>query len=445
MKIANGAVMATFVLLAAMPAAQAAARLKLTIQTQHAPKAGSRNVPADDTRQVDVVLDADHISAAWARRTTVYDFQRRRRLVLDDAERSYVDYSLYDVVGSRSAELAHRQKMAGAMGAAGLQDALPSLLDEMHVLAVARAGQPAPVESAGGTAWSDAGGKPLARRGEVLLEAGPDDVRAYAQLLRYMVGGHPKILAALARGKGIPQQLVFTFRHTWGERTSTVTVSQLQALAQAPGYELSGWNARSPAGAGALDELLDRAAALDAPTIQAQRERVAGEADAAWSEGRVFQAFLGSMEGYLMTGGKPPRPFTPRQLEQVRAEPSVRLLNGILSARTQEQYAQAVGMFAPLRVPAGPKAYVLQVFEANDRIQLGEVGRAVPMFAEVLRANPALAGVYKDLGDALFLQFDGVRAWRSWDAGRRIAPAFENFRKVDEFETRLAQDFPEYF
>lgn len=430
--------------LLAAPAAKAAARLQLSIQTQNTPKPGSRNVPAGDTRQLEATLAGSYIAASSAQHTTVYDFQRRRRLVLDDARRSYVDHSLYDVAGGRGAELLNRKHLAGAMGAAGLQDAMPGALADAHVLAVTQATLPSPVESADGTGWNDGAGQPMARRGTVLLEAGADDVRAYAQLLRYTVGGHPQILAALAAGKGIPQQVVFSFRHPWGESTRTVTVKTVQTLPRQPTYDLSGWQQRSTPDASRMDELLDRAAVLDADAVGAARKRTQAQADDAWRAGRVFEAYLGTLEFHLMSG-LPMERFAPQQLEQLRADAAVQRLNRIMAARSKEQVAQAVGQFAGLQQAAGPKAHVLKIFEANNRAQLGEPDAAMRLFAEVLQANPALAGAYKDLGDVFFMRYDAARAWRCWDAGRRIAPDFPNFRKVTEFERRLAADFPEYF
>lgn len=76
---------------------------------------------------------------------------------------------------------------------------------------------------------------------------------------------------------------------------------------------------------------------------------------------------------------------------------------------------------------------------------LNQLSAAKPMFVSVLRSNPWLAGAYKDLGDLLFRQFDMGRAWRSWDAGRHIAPQLGIFSPVTQFEKNLQQQHPEYF
>ena len=63
----------------------------------------------------------------------------------------------------------------------------------------------------------------------------------------------------------------------------------------------------------------------------------------------------------------------------------------------------------------------------------------------MLAVNPAIAGVYKDLGDVLLNGFDAPHAWRAWDFGRMIAPNFANFEAVNQLERSLAATHPEYF
>jgi hypothetical protein len=106
---------------------------------------------------------------------------------------------------------------------------------------------------------------------------------------------------------------------------------------------------------------------------------------------------------------------------------------------------QAVGTLQTLRAQAGPRGYLLRLFEAKDRVMLGELPAAPPLFAEVLQANPALAGAYKDIGDFYFRSFDTARAWRSWELARTLAPMFRNLEPVAQHERTLATRFPEYF
>jgi hypothetical protein len=100
--------------------------------------------------------------------------------------------------------------------------------------------------------------------------------------------------------------------------------------------------------------------------------------------------------------------------------------------------ADATGASRAARLPVAP------VRGQRPRHARGTPRRA-PLFAEVLQANPALAGAYKDIGDFYFRSFDTARAWRSWELARTLAPMFQNLEPVAQHERTLATRFPEYF
>ena len=88
---------------------------------------------------------------------------------------------------------------------------------------------------------------------------------------------------------------------------------------------------------------------------------------------------------------------------------------------------------------------VLALFEGNLRAKLGQWPQATALYLQVLQLKPQMAAVYQDLGDALLAQFDAPNAWRSWDAGRAMAPSLRQFRKVNDRERGLLNDYPAFF
>ena len=88
---------------------------------------------------------------------------------------------------------------------------------------------------------------------------------------------------------------------------------------------------------------------------------------------------------------------------------------------------------------------VLALFEGNLRAKLGQWPAATALYLQVLQAKPQMAAVYQDLGDALLAQFDAPHAWRSWDAGRAMAPGLRQFRKVNDLERDLLAEYPVFF
>ena len=105
----------------------------------------------------------------------------------------------------------------------------------------------------------------------------------------------------------------------------------------------------------------------------------------------------------------------------------------------------AIEQLDALRPHAQSQGYMLDLFIANDRASLGDRKTARDGLIAVLQAHPFVAGAYKDLGDNLLMSYDASNAWRCWDLGRRIAPGYQNFKAVNQFEANLATQHPEYF
>jgi hypothetical protein len=158
---------------------------------------------------------------------------------------------------------------------------------------------------------------------------------------------------------------------------------------------------------------------------------------------RPFETWLTISELQLSSGRMPA--LTDEQKLALRSDPDIQAMARAVSAKDPNGLRQAVGTFGMLRLKAQSHRYVLSLFEANDRVLLGEPDKARSLYADVLQANPTMAGAYKDIGDFYFRSFDTPRAWRSWDIARTLAPLFPTVGAVTQFERTLTTRFPEYF
>ena len=89
--------------------------------------------------------------------------------------------------------------------------------------------------------------------------------------------------------------------------------------------------------------------------------------------------------------------------------------------------------------------HLLDIFIANEAAAEGDFEAAYRLFAQALDINPHLTGVWHDLGQISFRQYDTYTAWSCIETARRIEPQHGMLRGVDDFETKLRQDFPRYF
>lgn len=429
------------VLLSATTGASAAVsfHLKVTTDREAAPQTKNPS-PAHEVRESDVILGKDYISVSEGKQMTVLDFSIRRRYVIDKDAASYVEYSLFDTVGFRQMELHNRHTIAGALAAAKVEMVAPSPVYEEQALSMMAGKQPRTLTRAG---WWSVDEQPLLRMGAGGSPIDMQDSRAFAQFLRYTWGGHPLLLDAIANGKQLPAQFELLQRQIGGRSTQLFQISAV-ATDTPVRYSLHAYRPRQAAATSdPMEKVLDRAAAL--PPIDAQAlQRMQADMQQRFAAQQPFEALLTLLQTNL-SASLPPPVLTAAQKAMLQGNAQVQQLMQVLDIQQAEQSEHGANSLQALSGSMQVKAPVLQVFEANLRVKARQWPQAQPLYLAALQADPHLAGAYKDMGDALYVQFDTAGAWRSWDAGRRLSPGLEIFSSVNQYEQNLLKNFPEFF
>ncbi|ATD59120.1 hypothetical protein CNX70_02140 [Janthinobacterium svalbardensis] len=427
-------------------AAQASVAFHVTVTTERVNKPGVKtSLPARDTQDSDVVLGEHFISVRDGKSLSVLDFATRRRYMIDTAASTYDTYSLFDVAGFRRFEIEHRKGMAGALQAGGLQAHVTPLVYEeqsLSVPAARRRGALVPQVLDGAVLWS-LDEQPLLRLGIAGSPVSGDDATAFAQYLRYTWGGHPLVLKMLAGGKRIPAAFTLHYQEVGGAVTRHFRISTMTAGAPAT-YSLSAYRPRPlAADASPLERVLAQAARLPPLGPQAH-PALRAEAERLFAEEKPFDAFLSMLEDHFSTGALVEKLTPQQQLAMQECQPIHDLTRALL-AKDKEGIQAALATVQASRKQTGLEQPVLALFEGNLRAKLGQWPEATALYLQVLQVKPHMAAVYQDLGDALLAQFDAPNAWRSWDAGRAMAPSLRQFRKVNDLERSLLHDYPAFF
>ncbi|MDX8122761.1 hypothetical protein SKZ59_13310 [Janthinobacterium sp. GMG2] len=427
-------------------AAQASVAFHVTVTTERVNKPGVKtSLPARTTQESDVVLGEQYLSVRDGKALSVLDFATRRRHVIDMAASTYDTYSLFDVAGFRVFELRHRQGIAGMLKAGGLEQhaTLPVYEEQaLSVLDNKRRGALQPQLLDGAVLWS-LDEQPLLRLGIAGSPVSGDDATAFAQYLRYSWGGHPLVLKLLADGKRIPADFTLHYEEVGGKVARHFRVSALTAGAPAT-YSLAAYRPRPlAADAPPLERVLAQAALLPPLSPQAH-PALRAEAEKLFAAEKPFEAFLTMLEDHFSTGALVEKLSLQQQRAMQECQPIHDLTRG-LQAKDKEGIADALATVQELRKQTGLEQPVLALFEGNLRAKLGQWSEATALYLQVLQAKPQMAAVYQDLGDALLAQFDAPNAWRSWNAGRAMAPSLRQFRKVNDLERSLLNDYPAFF
>lgn len=438
--------MLAFLLLGSSSAVQASVAFHVSISTQRTDQPGVKStLPRQETQDSDVVLGPHYLSVRDGKTLSVLDFAARRRHVIDLAASTYASYSLFDVAGFRHVEIAHRKGIAGVLEAGGPHRHVtpPVYLEQaLSVPAARRRGALVPQILDGAVLWSlDA--QPLLRLGIAGRPASDAEAAAFAQYLRYTWGAHPLVLKLLADGKRIPADFTLHYQDVGGSVTRHFRVSAMTAGAPVI-YTLAAYRPRAlAADAPELERVLAQAALLPPPGPQVH-PALRAEAEKLFAEEKPFDAFLAMLEDHFSTGALVEKLTPAQQLAMQQCEPIHELTRALL-AKDQEGIRAALATVQELREKTGMEQPVLALFEGNLRAKLGQRQAAMALYLQVLQAKPHMAAVYQDLGDALLAQFDAPNAWRSWDAGRAMAPSLRQFRKVNDLERSLLNDYPAFF
>ena len=431
----------------ALPA-WATLRMTVTAETRNVVHADAKG-PSSGTQQSEVVLGDDVISVHSGNLTQVFDFGKRRRYVLDEAAKTYDEYSLFDTVGFRDIEMRNRDGLRKALAAAKLEQKATSPIEDEHELSMLR---PSPGMVATRTEGEDevfAGGDVvLLRHGKAATPVSAAESARFVQYLRYVFAGHPAVLASLQKEHAIPAHLTYVFHPTWGDSTVDIKIAAVRHDDAPATLSLASYTPKSAGNdvatdATSLDALVDRAWVTRTTLAANARLPAPAGQGAPFVAPRPFEAFLALNEAQL--SGAPLPSVSDEQKRAFQLDPDLRTLTQAMHATTPDALRQATGTLQALRPQARARAYVLKLFEANDRVRLGDLAGARSLFVDVLQANPSMVSAYKDIGDFYYRSFDTPRAWRSRDVARTLAPLYSTLTSVADYERTLSSRFPEYF
>jgi len=409
----------------------------------------------------------DFLYVEEAGRGTIYDYRIRRIVELDSARHVFNNDSLYAIVDFAVLETANRRFQRDTLAATKAPDQAVMLdpfwvQSELHVIDPA---DPAALldrtTSAGGAAYFSSHDKPAASFSLSGQALSADERIGFARFLRMRAAIHPKIADALVASGKLPQRLSFVMPPMMKKPDVTWTLKSVERtrvpypLLTAYSPELLPVGSKDPAIL-ALQALLPTMLAATrnakgARSIADYRAAING----ALQKRQPFQAVLLGLELTLQYGKQagdcPPRaPAGCHSLKEIFAaaasDPRAQDLKRALAA-APAQAGEAATLLQTMKRDDVSDSYVVDAFLANNLSGAGKLGEAFPLLLGAIKANPYVAGYYKDLGDLFRKAFQPDLAWLCYDLGRALpggagAPVISN---VGDYETKLAAQHPEFF
>jgi len=403
---------------------------------------GPPQAPTDETFPLIVTLGHRFLTVEAKDVRTIYDFDRNRIFELDLRKKTYQDVSLYSNIGFRVLEFYNRTHLGNAIRAAQTETPImqPALVE--HLFSLTDDDSQTVIDNTsqnGETAflWRQHILMTVSSKTEKLPAAHQAE---YWRFMRYYAGGHPEIYASLSLVKGVPKKITVV-RTDQNTETRIMTLTGIATPADA-GYALDGFMLSMP------DRepytTLKLVAADAAAQVKTRAAEALSDRDSAMSQGRYLDALLANYEVYFSTGGQD-LAWMRSSGDRLKTDSGVLELAGALSRHDAAQLPAAADELSSLRTAASARREIIDVFEGNVRLEMGQAGQGESLLLGAARKNPYLTSVWHDLADYYYRSFRMPEAWSCMDAARRVAPDHPILKPLNDLERTLRGKNPEFF
>ena len=371
----------------------------------------------------------------------IYDFVKKRIIKIALSKKIYTDDSLFSDIGLRAYTFQNR------LGSDSEGKAVPSypVLNE-HMFSLKKDGMKSEISETlkeGMVCFSSANKNLLAYSNEG-YDVSRDDKEIFMKFFRYIFGGHPQILAKLARDHTIPKKI---WVYYYGD-TEKIKALGISALKTTPTHFFSLVN-YTP-GVLAKDEdgflhFLHKVKHSENIDLIKYMATLLKEADTHFQEGFYLDAMLTFIEYRFVSGLPFPTDFENKKFLLESDDNVFKFFKAIQPPENDDAAPEHLTVLTSLEKEAKFKKHVIWLFKANTHLKVGNLQEAKKLFHKALKANTNIALAYKDLGGIYFKESNTKIAWRCWDVARKITPGHRRLMYLDGYEKKFEMDYPEFF
>ncbi len=378
---------------------------------------------------------------------TQYDFKNKRIRLVDNKTKTYVDVSLYPVIGFRDAEMQNRMLLSKVLEQskvnipAEMFDAF-SISSDLGVMPPGDAKEPEiEIVEKDNTITFKHGGKTVTE--VTFSDTALDDTFAntYGKAILYKCKIHPLVWKQIQARKKIIDKLSFAAPRLPGaiEHISLKLLSTTRDTSdiKIPDDYKRKFDSTSP-----LYTLQEKVILPNKPIVMPTKEAAVAEAKQLIKDKQYVDAFLTMIEYSLATGdGASDAIRTIR--EEIGDNVTISRIATLLTPKTEEDAKEFLEEFDEIEKVVHKKGYVIEIFKGNLAQSINEP--ADKMFLKALHANPLITGAYKDLGESYESQWQMDLAWDCFDIARTLCPTHPLLKNVEDMERILQERHPEYF
>ena len=378
----------------------------------------------------------------------IYDFVKKRLITIELSNKIYSDDSLFATILYRTMEFQNRLWPGGIFNIPRFKKDIPmaSVFNE-HLLSLEQKDKKPEVSeiSKDGFLHFSSEGKELLSYSTKGEEVSPDNKKMFITFFRYVFAGHPQILKKLSSDNVIPKSMCVNQFDSLLSETNLLTISMIKSTPDML-YSLENYIP------GVLSNDKDRFSKIlhdikysKTIDMESRLELLQSRASEYFKNGNYLDMMLAYLECSLSSDLPLPKAFVKRKKVLEEADTISKLYLTIKRKKNIKEAEESLAILQEWEKNAKNERYLLKYYEANHQSRIGKRQEAKDLYYEVIKASPLITGVYKDIGLLFFKEYDTVLAWRCWDVARKIAPKHDLLSQINEGETNLYKNYPEYF
>jgi hypothetical protein len=402
----------------------------------------------DDVRaNLHLVLGKDYFQIDENGLEYIYDFSGQKVFVLDSKKKVFEVYSLYAYAGFRLAEMENRLLIYDNFKNNSQYDKFlyylnPVFLEHDFSMISGRDSQKIVSSTNSGKTIYKADGVTLMETDGKGKAISKNESVIFNKFMIYRVGGHPEILKKISDESVIPDSITMHSFDAGHEKTMYKMVG-LKNIPESS-YSLEGYKPGVVQFTGEFIGYIKNSTQNAEKNARQKVTLIESEIKKAVDEKIYLEAILGCMEIGLYNS-RFDTPVCKTNVEKFQTDEKVKILLGNIHTDEKSKIETSYQKLKELESPSLKKTYVLWVFRANLKVRMGESQEAFDLYYKALKVNPYLSGVYKDIGELFYNNYNMDMAWFCWDIGRKIFSDHSMLKEIDKLEENLAKKYPEFF
>jgi tetratricopeptide (TPR) repeat protein len=270
-----------------------------------------------------------------------------------------------------------------------------------------------------------------------------EELTSFIRFIRYTIGGHSEILDGIKKSGKIPEELVI-YKFDKKNNRLDYKLKNYKTEIETPLSLVSYRPLEYSTETGSYYSLISKIQTFDSEKIKQQMGSIEIDIQSSLDNKNYLEALLGCLESGLYNSVFNIE-ICQTNINIIQADSHAKTLFTYLNPGDQISPEDAYKEFEALEKFAGEKAYILWIFEADMLSRINKKKESLEKFYKALKVNPYIAGIYKDIGEIFYSNYNTDLAWLCWDIARRIYPEHSMLKPITELEENLQKKYPEYF